>query len=337
MKGQGEAIDPQLNVNGERITASGYATDVLTDHVEEFIRGSDGQPFMVFLAHKALHPNIMQRDGGSPAALEGQRPGFIAADRHAGRYATATVPRRENALTAPSGKPALARAIPGLPSLSPATGTPDSDIRARLEMLLAVDESVARIVETLRAIGQLDNTIIVFTSDHGYFYGEHGLNEERRLAYEETARVPLIVRFPPSVRAGGTSSHLVQLIDLAPTILDLADVSDSVARQGRSLAEPLEGVVAPGRSSILIEYYTDQVFPRTLTMEYQAVRTDRYKYINYVELPGMDELYDLRTDPYEMTNLMGRAATDSLAAGLRAELGKLQRETEYRRDFRGWR
>jgi N-acetylglucosamine-6-sulfatase len=292
---------------------------------------------MVFVAHKALHPNIKQRNDGSPAALEGQRPGFIPAERHAGRYARHPEPRRENALSAPSGKPALARTIPGLPPLSPATGTPETDIRARLEMLLGVDESVARIVETLRVMGQLDKTIIVFTSDHGYFYGEHGLNEERRLAYEETARVPLVVRYPRGVRAGGTASHLVQLTDIAPTILELASVTDTVKRDGRSLGAPLHGTVVPWRTSILIEYYTDQVFPRTLTMEYQAVRTDRYKYINYVELQGMDELYDLRADPFELTNLLGSPPGDSLAVGLRAELAKLQRETGYRRDFRGYR
>ena len=337
MRGQGEAVDPNLNVNGVRGVQKGYVTDVLTNHAIEFMRGAGGTPFLVFLAHKALHPNIAQRDDGSPAPLLGQGAGFIPADRHRDRYAQAVVPRRVNAQTAPRNKPALERTIPGLPPVSPATGTPDLDVRARLEMLLGVDESVARIVETLSELGQLDNTILIFTSDHGYFYGEHGLNEERRLAYEETARVPLVIRFPPAVRAGATASHLVQLIDLAPTIFELSRVADSVPRQGRSLEPALHGAPVDWRSSILIEYYTDQVFPRTLTMEYQAVRTARYKYINYVELPGMDELYDLQSDPFELDNLIGTETGRRVLPELQTELARLQRETGYRREFRGFR
>ncbi len=210
-------------------------------------------------------------------------------------------------------------------------------MRDRLEMLLGVDESLARIVDTLRDLGALDNTVIIFTSDHGYFYGEHGLNEERRLAYEETARIPLIVRYPRVARAGATPSELVQIIDLAPTVLALTGVADSVPRQGRSLVPLLEGASVPWRSSILLEYYTDTVFPRTLTMGYQAVRTERHKYIQYLELSGMDELYDLQADPFEMNNLISAEAGRRLLPDLRAELERLQRESGYRADFRGYR
>ena len=101
MKGQGEAIDPKLNIDGERIEAPGYVTDVLTDYALRFIRRSQGRPFMVFLAHKALHPNVQQRDDGSVAQLPGQSDaGFVPAGRHRGRFAQAVVSRRPNA-TAP--------------------------------------------------------------------------------------------------------------------------------------------------------------------------------------------------------------------------------------------
>ena len=180
MKGQGEAIDANLNVDGERLVTKGHVTDVLTDYVVNFMRRSRGKPFMVFLAHKALHPNFQQRDDGSVAQVQGQAGGFVAAERHRGRYAASAVPRRQNALVAPQKKPALQRTIAGLPPLSPGTGTPDRDVRGRLEMLLGVDESLARIDSVLREMGELENTVIIFTSDHGYFYGEHGLNEERR-------------------------------------------------------------------------------------------------------------------------------------------------------------
>lgn len=324
MRGQGEAVDPVLNIDGARRTVQGYVTDVLTDFADEFMRDTNDAPFMLFFAHKALHPNIQQRDDGSAAALSDQPEGFVAAERHRGRYATQPIVRRENAQSAPVGKPALLRSIPGLPPLSPATGTGEGDIRARLEMLLAVDESLGRLVTTLTELGELDNTVIVFTSDHGYFYGEHGLDQERRLAYEETARIPLIIRYPAIARAGTTPAQMVQTIDFASTLLALAAVHDTVARQGTSLVPVLDGTATTWRSSVFLEYYTDTVFPRTLTMGYEAVRTERLKYIEYTELRGMEELYDLQADPFEMSNLIGTARGDALIAEARAELTRLK-------------
>ena len=337
MKGQGEAVDPKLNVDGERIEAQGYVTDVLTDYAVRFMQRSQGRPFLVFLAHKALHPNVQQRDDGSVADLPDQGAGFIPADRHRGRFAQAVVPRRPNATTPVKRKPALQRAIAGVPPISPATGTPDKDVRDRLEMLLGVDESLQRIRQTLSDLGELDNTVVIVTSDHGYFYGEHGLNEERRLAYEETARVPLIIRHPRVARAGTTPAQLVQVIDLAPTILALSGVADTVPRQGVSLVPLLDGSATSWRQSILLEYYSDRVFRRAVNMGYQAVRTERYKFIDYLELAGMDELYDLETDPFEMNNLIGTPAGDRLLPTLQAELVRLQQSTNYRADFAGYR
>jgi N-acetylglucosamine-6-sulfatase len=280
---------------------------------------------------------VAQRDDGSVAQLTGQGAGFVPADRHRGRYAQAAVPRRPNATAPVRRKPALQRAIAGLPPVSPATGTPDQDVRDRLEMLLGVDESVQRIRDALAEMGELDNTVLIVTSDHGYFYGEHGLNEERRLAYEETARIPLVIRFPRVARAGSTPQQLVQVIDLAPTILDLAGVADTVLRQGASLVPLLTGSATPWRRSVLLEYYSDRVFPRMLNMAYQAVRTEQHKYIDYLELPGMDELYDLEADPFELENLIGTPAGDRLLPVLQAELTRLQQESGYRADFAGYR
>lgn len=323
MKGQGEAINPKLNVDGTRLEATGYVTDVLTDYADAFVRANAKRPFMVFLAHKAMHPNVMQLNDGSRAVLQAQPEGFVPARRHAGRYATAVVPRRPNALAPVTNKPALQRRIDTLPPLSPATGTSDSDVRGRLEMLLAVDESLGRLVKTLEELGELDNTIVVFTSDHGYFYGEHGLGGERRLAYEETARIPLIVRYPRLVKGGTTPTQMVQTIDIVPTVLGIAGVRDTVPRHGVSLQPLLQQSTVPWRSSVLIEYYSDKVYPRVVTMGYKAVRTERHKYIRYSELSGMDELYDLAADPYEMRNLMGSAAGNAILPSMQAELEKL--------------
>lgn len=330
MRGQGEAIDPFFNVDGTRRQERGYVTDLLTDHAVEFVERARSGPFLVFLAHKALHPNVVQRDDGSTGAVAGQAEGFIPAPRHRGRYATATVPRRPNAAGPVEGKPALLRPLDGVTPLGPTTGTPDQDVRDRLEMLLGVDESVGRLVEKLKAIGEYDRTVFIVTSDHGYFYGEHQLNDERRLAYEETIRIPLIIRYPPVARAGATPPQMVQTIDLASTVLALAGAPDSVARHGTSLVPVLRGTDSAWRTSVLIEYYSDAVFPRIRNMGYQAVRTERYKYIHYLELPGMDELYDLVTDPFEMTNLIDTPAGRAVLPTLQAELARLQQDTGYR-------
>lgn len=327
MRGQGEALDPQFNVNGTRIQESGYVTDLLTDHALRFLRESRERPFLVFLAHKALHPNVVQHDDGSSGTVPGQSEGFIPAPRHAGRYAEAPVPRRPNAGRRPVRKPALLRPIEGVPPLGPETATPDRDVRARLEMLLAVDESLGTLVRELEQSGRLEHTVVVVMSDHGYFYGEHDLNEERRLAYEESARIPLIVRHPPSVRAGITPGQMVQTIDLAPTVLALAGIADPTPRQGRSLVPLLAGEAPPWRDEILIEYYSDTVFPRILDMGYRAVRTERHKYIDYLELDGMDELYDLVADPLELDNLMGSERAQELLPPLQERLARLRRQT----------
>ena len=327
MRGQGEALDPQFNVNGKRSRESGYVTDLLTEHALRFMRESGDRPFLVFLAHKALHPNIVQRDDGSTGAVPGQLDGFVPAPRHQGRYARVPVRRRPNAGILPVDKPALLRPLEGVPPLGPTTGTPDRDVRARLEMLLAVDESLGRIVAALEEAGTLDRTVVVVMSDHGYFYGEHALNEERRLAYEETARIPLIVRYPAMAAAGTTPRELVQTLDLAPTVLELAGIADATPRHGRSLLPLLRGERPTWRDAVLFEYYSDTVFPRIRNMGYRAVRTDRYKYIRYLELPGMDELYDLELDPYELDNLMGSPREKDLMPYVKAWMARLQWET----------
>ncbi len=323
LPGQGEAIDPPLNVDGERVQTKGYTTDLLTDYVERFVDRPSDQPFLVYLAHKAIHPNVIQRDDGSLVSVAGQPGGFVAAERHRGRYAGRAMPRRANAFKPPLGKPALLRQIDGLPPLGPKTATSDEEIRGRLEMLLGVDDSLGRILAALERKGALDDTVVVFTSDHGYFYGEHGLNEERRLAYEETIRIPLIIRYPRLAVAGSTPGAMALSIDLAPTLLEMAGLEPGAGVQGRSLVPVLKQDAREWRTSFLVEYYTDTVFPRIRNMGYVAVRTARHKYIQYRELRGMDELYDLESDPYEETNIIGRPDARETLQQMQSELQRL--------------
>lgn len=172
--------------------------------------------------------------------------------------------------------------------------------------------------------GILDNTAFVFTSDHGYWYSEHGLSVERRLAYEEGIRVPLLIRYPPWTQTGRLIDSFALSIDLAPTLLEAADVAQTRPMDGHSLAPLLKGDTPPNwRSSFLIQYNSDTVFPRVQRMGYRAVRTHRWKYIRYQELDQMDELYDLLNDPYEMQNVAAQPSSAAILNELQAELSRL--------------
>jgi N-acetylglucosamine-6-sulfatase len=321
MKGQGQATNPLLNENGANAIVRGYVTDIFTERALDFLGRRRERPFFLQLAHKALHPDILQRDDGSTSPIgEG---GFVAAERHRTLYARDPLPRRANYAVPPRGKPALERRIADLPPLGAVTVTTDDAIRDRLRMLAAVDEGLGRILDALASQGALDDTVVLLTGDNGYFYGEHGLSEERRLAYEESIRLPLLVRYPRLVMAGSKPAQIALTIDLAPTLLELAGVAPERTLDGHSLVPVLRGVAAEWRSSFLVEYWSDTVFPRVERMGYDAVRTERYKYIRYRELRGMDELYDLDTDPYELVNLVHSAGHVAVREALAEELARL--------------
>jgi N-acetylglucosamine-6-sulfatase len=223
----------------------------------------------------------------------------------------------------PTGKPALERKIGDLPPLGADTATRDEAVLGRLRSLMAVEEGVGEILKALKETGELDNTVIVFASDNGYFYGEHGLSVERRLAYEESIRMPLLIRYPKAIRARTVRNEFALNIDLAPTLLDLAGVSAPNTMEGRSLVPLLKGAKPEWRESFLIEYYSDKVFPRIRQMGYKAVRNERWKYIHYFELEGMDELYDLKSDPYEMRNVIRQPGAAKVVEEMKKELERL--------------
>jgi N-acetylglucosamine-6-sulfatase len=323
-KGQGAYLDPEINEDGKTIKPKGYITDLLNNYAVDYIRRPHNRPFLVYLAHKAIHPELTQYNDGSVSSSNTEH--FIPAERHQNMYADKPVPRRPN-VRAPKGKPALERQIGDLAPLGPRTATRDSVVRERQQTLMAVEEGVGEIFKALEETGQLDNTIVVFTSDNGYFYGEHGLSAERRLAYEESIRMPLLVRYPRTTKAGTVRDEFALNIDIAPTLLTLASLPIPDSMQGRSLVPLLKGERPRWRESFLIEYYSDRVFPRILKMGYRAVRTRRWKYINYLELEGMDELYDLTADPFEMTNLINEPHVRKVREEMKKGMGRLVRET----------
>jgi N-acetylglucosamine-6-sulfatase len=321
VKGQGGYLDPEFNVNGKRKKVPGYFTDVLNEFALDFLKQVHNKPYLLYLSHKAVHPDLVQNADGSVSDPNADK--FIPADRHKLLYTDATIPHRGNYGRPPEGKPALLRPIAGVPPLGPETGTDDETIRNRLRMLASADEGLGQMLETLDSQGELDNTLIVFTSDEGYFYGEHGLSVERRLAYEESARIPLLMRWPKLIEAGSAIDEFALSIDLAPTLLEIGGAPAATDLHGHSLAPLLRGETVPWRESFLIEYFSDRVFLRISKMGYQSVRTERWKYIRYIDLDGMDELYDLRADPLEMINVIGQADALPALEEMQAELARL--------------
>lgn len=310
-RGQGQYENPALNIDGRQERREGYMTDLLTDFAIEFLGEQSPKPFCLYLAHKAVH---------GP---------FTPAPRHAGLFADQPIRRAASAADTLEGKPMLRR-----PVEEPAAkkkkkqaggqaGPSDELVRNQLRCLTAIDEGMGRILAALEQTRSLDNTLIVFTSDNGYFWGEHGLGD-KRAAYEESIRIPLLARYPRLIRPGAIAEQMVLNIDIAPTMLEAAGVAIPRAIEGRSLVPIMQGKARNWRSSFLCECYMETQYPRIASWE--AVRTARWKYIRYFELQGMDELYDLSSDPGEMRNLINDPASGKVLADLKKELERLGRK-----------
>jgi N-acetylglucosamine-6-sulfatase len=334
LPGQGRTIDPILFEEGALQEVPGYVTDILTDRALTFVNQERDSSFLLFLSHKGVHPDARQLDDGSVDLSYPMT--YIPAPRHLGRYEDEVFPRRGNVPTTADeiGSAAARRAlaIRDSPLITDAFGedfldplTRESTIRRRAEMLLAIDEGLGSVMAALEEQGVLDETLILFTSDNGYFFGEHGFSIERRMPYDESIRSPILVRYPPAIEAGLQVDDLALSIDVAPTLLDFAGAPIGDHIQGRSLMPLLTGTDVPWRESVMVEFYTyENPMPWLTDMDYRAVRTEQFKYIHWNRHP--DELYDLHADPLETTNLIDEPGMEEVVEELRAELGELTLE-----------
>ncbi|MCX8102972.1 MAG: sulfatase-like hydrolase/transferase [Candidatus Bipolaricaulota bacterium] len=319
-----------MNENGKLVRYGNRAQDYLTDVVArkslDCIKRttSDGKPFFLHIALYVPH---------APAT---------PAPRHARLFSDAQLPRPPSFNEADvSDKPSFIRNRPLLTDRQIAQM--QDFYRKRLQSLQAVDEMLASLIETLRAVGQLEKTYIFFTSDNGFHMGEHRLNSGKQTAYEEDIRVMLVVR-GPGVPAGRVLGHLTGNIDLAPTFAELADAPIPDFVDGRSLV-PVLGSNPPTpdtwRQGFLIEHWHQQrrealhaegvwepPDPMELEQtqqlavpEFGALRTTEYLYVEYVT--GERELYDLKADPYQLESLHGTAAP-ALIESLSEQLAKLK-------------
>ena len=198
-------------------------------------------------------------------------------------------------------------------------------MRDYLGSVAAIDEGVGRLLDYLDEAGLAENTIVVYTSDQGFYLGEHGWYD-KRFMYEESLRTPLVVRFPAAFAAGQVNDDLVLNLDVPPTLLDLAGVEIPADMQGRSL-RPLmnESHSADWRDAIYYRYYEYPHGWHKVRPHY-GVRTDRYKLIHFEGDMDVWELFDLQTDPNELDNLYGRDDYDAVQEALHARLSELQQE-----------
>ncbi len=289
-KGQGVYKDPVLNLDGDEARHEGYVTDLLTDYAEEFIAKKREKPFMLFLAHKAVHAE------------------FMPAPRHKGCYADKSYPHpasmadtEENYAGKPDWVRAQRESWHGVDGMYNKTVDYDRFTRDYAETMRAVDDSVGRVMAALREQGLAENTLVVFTSDNGFQFGEHGLIDKRTM-YEASIRVPLLVWCPGVAAAGVRRQELITNLDYAPTFLELAGVEIPASYMGKSFWRLLEGEQVPWRDAFLYEYFWERSFPQTPTV--LGVHTGSLKLMQYHGVWDRYEMYDISTDPDEMHNLL---------------------------------
>jgi N-acetylglucosamine-6-sulfatase len=309
--------DWRLN-NGGVLTQYGEAPpdfkqDVFTRKAVSFIgrRAPLPKPFFLWLTYTAPH------DGTWGNAPLDYCQGVTAkpAPRHAGAFASEPLPMPPNFNEADvSDKP---QAIRSLGPIGP-SGLADmrTKYRCTLESLLSVDEGVKQVVDALRTSGELANTLIVFTSDNGFFNGEHRIRPDKVHVYEESIRVPLKMR-GPGLPHGVNVGDMTINADLAPTIVDAANASPGLVMDGRSLLPVVRNPGIEDGRELLIESENWLGQP-----PFNAIRTKRYVYAEYST--GEKELYDLQNDPFELRSRHSDPAYASVKAQLATELHKLQ-------------
>jgi arylsulfatase A-like enzyme len=285
---QGEYFGSTFLVNGQSRKSAGWLDDVATDDAIDYIRShAVGQPWMMMLGYKSAH---------TPR---------IPPERARARFIGEFVKRAANADATPiygRGQRAFRGEETGKPFET------DTDSQGSDEYLLnyfrclsAVDDNIGRLLAVLDNLHLATNTVVVFASDNGYFLGEHGGLGDKRSAYDESMRIPLLMRYPALIKAGTQIEGMVLNIDLAPTFLELAGITPPREMQGSSWLPLLKRGHANWRRSFMFEYFFEPNLPATPAM--LAVRTASAKMIVYPDRPDWIELFDLRADPFETRNL----------------------------------
>ena len=365
---QGNYYRPVFHENGTVVKDDGYVTDVITDKAIEFIDDvHDEKPFMLMLHHKAPHRNWMPapRHLGifndtvfpEPETLfddyEGRGEAARSQDMNIGNTLDdewdLKLLTREEIL---AGNNRLHDVYIRMPEevqhkwdsvYAPRiaeyrSGKLQGDelvrwkyqqyMRDYLATAMSVDESIGRVMEYLEEIGELDNTVIVYTSDQGFFLGEHGWFD-KRFMYEECLRMPFVIRYPKMIKAGSTSKAICMNVDFGPTFLDLAGIEVPSEMQGRSFRKVLEkkGRIPAGWREAAYYHYYEYPAEHSVKRHY-GIRTSDCKLIHFYNDIDQWEMYDMKADPQEMRNVYDDPAYADKRAQMHRILEQVQQEYE---------
>lgn len=304
-RGQGVYIDPVLSYDGRQEKRQGYLTDILTQEALKFIGEKKADPFCLFLSHKAVHGFC------EPAA------------RHRELYRTEPIPYPKSMADtdeAYRGKPDWVRrqrrSWHGVDGMYNRTISFDKNYRDYCTTLMALDDSIGQVLSTLEDNRLLQSTLVLYMSDNGFQFGEHGLIDKRTM-YESSIRIPMLAHCPDLFEANQKVRGMALNIDVAPTLLDAAGLAPARTMHGRSLLPLLKGG-AEWRKDFLYEYFWERAYPQTPSI--LGLRTDRHSYMNYHGVWDRDELYDIEADPGQNNNLLAGAVIENQGGPLSAQI-----------------
>jgi arylsulfatase A-like enzyme len=360
LPGQGEYHDPEFIDAEGRKRIAGHCSDVTTDLALEFLEQRPaGKPFFLMYHHKAPHRpwspaerhRLLWRDRmvPEPATLFADHSGFADAMKLNQQTIANDLTRLDLKLVPPAGLPEAERSA--WLRVKPTEVEAEVDgvrriltgealvrwkyqryMRDYLACVQGVDENVGRLLDWLEERKLADDTVVIYTSDQGFFLGDHGLYD-KRFMYEPSLRMPFLIRWPGRITAGTVVEAMAINADFAPTLLDLAGQPIPPDMQGRSLLPVLAGTTpADWRTSMYYRYYHDPGDHRTAT--HYGVRTRTHKLIHYWKQDQW-ELFDLVADPAELRNLAADPAQQQTIAALKAELYRLKRELKDEDQFSG--
>lgn len=313
--GQGRYFDCPFLVNGTETPTKGWVDDVSTDYAIQFVQQQPREkPLFLWLGFKSPHG---PRGGDNlPERVKNLYSG--EASRPTPNTSLAAI-YNENANPGDTARKEKKENTP-----PPAQLETHRDF---MRHVTAIDTAVGRLLEALERTGRAENTLVVFTSDNGYYLGEHGLGDKRS-AYDESLRVPLLIRLPGGVTASrpGTNDAMVLNLDYGPTLLDYAGAEPLPGAQGRSLRPVLEGrAPSDWRTAFFYEYFREANFRAPTVL---ALRTTTHKVITYPGRNDWTEVFDLQRDPYETNNLATSQA--ELTGQLQRQLDQFARAAEFR-------